>query len=567
MCAKRHHEDFSDPDSLFENVNMNKQEKLLKPNKLIRIAVSGDVLITDLEKKIIGRKDFQRLRKLKQLGSAYLIYPTALHTRFDHSLGALHMVDKMIRRIKENRHNNTTENNITSEEEILARLFALLHDITHIPFGHTLEDEFRIFDRHDEDDARIKHYLGKESEIGKDILTLGEDMYNRFFNLVTFQKKNGFETLKGDAVVYDLVGNTVCADLLDYLQRDHFFCNLPLGLEYRFLNFLYVYEQDGIKRVAIRLMKTGETTPRMDVLNELVALLEYRYKLAEVVYFHHTKLISGAMLAGAVLREKKQNKEFTKELLFNMGDDELISYLKSRGGIVGKLANCFDNRVLWKEICKKTNLTIRKEDDSTINYLTTYTTDFHDNVDKRLQTEKEISECMGLDDGDFLLYCPDPKMQLKYAEMKVFWQGEYLELKKCFGEEISLVKSKLDLILKSHENLFSIRGFLNPNLMEEKDIAYHLNKAFDKFFNYSIKNKEIRDKEYAEVIIERYIKKNIEVKTASYIDVNILKENCVKRFINPTDKKERGIKFIIEIVNEEAGNLGINLKNDTNQLE
>src|SRR5437773_3477412 len=111
---------------------------LLKPKKTMQIAVSGGVLITELERGIVDTPDFQRLRGIRQLGLAYLVYPTALHTRFDHSLGTLEMAVRMIQGIRENAHSGPQESTITEEQVVLTRLYALLHDITHIPFGHSI---------------------------------------------------------------------------------------------------------------------------------------------------------------------------------------------------------------------------------------------------------------------------------------------------------------------------------------------------------------------------------------------------------------------------------------------
>jgi len=74
----------------------------LKFDKTIRIAVSGDVLITKLERDIIDTEDFQRLRRIRQLGTVNYVYPSALHTRFDHSLGTLAMADQMMVAIDQN---------------------------------------------------------------------------------------------------------------------------------------------------------------------------------------------------------------------------------------------------------------------------------------------------------------------------------------------------------------------------------------------------------------------------------------------------------------------------------
>lgn len=77
-------------------------KNLLKPQKTFRIAVSGDVQVTRLEREIIDTLDFQRLGGVRQLGSVVHVFRTALHTRFDHSLGTLAMVDRMMRAIATN---------------------------------------------------------------------------------------------------------------------------------------------------------------------------------------------------------------------------------------------------------------------------------------------------------------------------------------------------------------------------------------------------------------------------------------------------------------------------------
>src|SRR5947209_13822278 len=88
------------------------QEDILRIDKTIRIAVTGDVFLTRLEREIIDTPDFQRLRGVCQLGSVCMVYPTALHTRFDHCLGTLAMAAKMVRAIRENTHSSKDERSI-----------------------------------------------------------------------------------------------------------------------------------------------------------------------------------------------------------------------------------------------------------------------------------------------------------------------------------------------------------------------------------------------------------------------------------------------------------------------
>jgi HD superfamily phosphohydrolase len=126
----------------------------IKFTKTVRIAVSGDVRLTELETAIIDTSTFQRLRQVRQLGPSVWVYPTALHTRFDHSLGVLHTVDQMIQEIASARRHVSSAHghdscDITETQRKLARLYGLLHDVTHAPFGHTLEDELKVFGSHD----------------------------------------------------------------------------------------------------------------------------------------------------------------------------------------------------------------------------------------------------------------------------------------------------------------------------------------------------------------------------------------------------------------------------------
>src|SRR5215470_3584295 len=100
--------------------------------KLIRDAVHGDIEIGPLEVELMDTPEFQRLRGIKQLGTAYLVFPSAVHTRFEHSIGTSWMAYRILQAIRRTQ-------SVPADLEQLIRISALLHDITHIPFGHTLE--------------------------------------------------------------------------------------------------------------------------------------------------------------------------------------------------------------------------------------------------------------------------------------------------------------------------------------------------------------------------------------------------------------------------------------------
>jgi HD superfamily phosphohydrolase len=441
----------------------------LKPHKTSRIAVSGDVMLNRLETNIIDTPDFQRLRRIRQLGTTYLVFPTALHTRFDHSLGTLEMAARMIRAIRDNRHNSDDERNISEEDEQLIRLLALLHDVTHIPFGHTLEDECSVFDRHDANARRINRFLDSGSAIGTLIKTaLGESFYQRFMKTYLTSKKD-LALLGEDAYIYDIVNNTVCADLLDYLRRDCYFCNLVLDMEYRFLNYLYLLRTGSERRVVIRLWKKGTSSPRPDVLSELVRLLDNRYLLGERVYFHRAKLVSGAMLADAVQREKNAGL-LSEEDLWEIGDDVFLARLAdSKLEPVSVIGRALQNRHLWKQIYERNRNWIDTEQSEhrDIDVMAQTMELWWKDAKRRQEDQDYLSGCIGLPAGRLLLYCPDERMNLKLAEMKVLWNGSLQELAKCADEPV--VGPKLRTILESHRQLWAIRGFLAPEHLDQTE--------------------------------------------------------------------------------------------------
>jgi HD superfamily phosphohydrolase len=473
-------------------------------HKTVRIAVSGDIKLNKLEVSIIDTNEFQRLRYIKQLGTTYKIYPTALHTRFDHSLGTFAMADNMVRLIRSNKHNSELEKKITEEQEQIIRLYALLHDIGHIPFGHTLEDEFCIFPRHDEDNERIEYFLGEESTIGKKIIDcLGQKLYQRFMRVCNYNEGDKFKKLDEDMFIYDIVNNTVCADLLDYLRRDSYFCNVDLNMDYRFLNYLYLHPDKNTKRLAIRLWKKGKPTPRMDILSELTRLLDNRYLLAERIYFHHAKLITGAMIAAAVYRAQIEGKIDIKTL-YKIGDDRLLEKLENLNGCkqVNDIIKCYKERVLWEDLYSKDRSSVIAEQKimGELDLWDIIKGRWWENPRTRKEDEDKISNLFRMEPGDFLIYCPNPKMGMKLAKMKVFYNGKLRPLCECKDDPI--VERRLKITLDSHENLWNLKTFINPKHSDKKDSLY---EACENLFTFDNKRKSHYEKNLYKIVIKDVI--------------------------------------------------------------
>src|SRR6185503_6835674 len=141
----------------------------------------------------------------------------------------------------------------------------------------------------------------------------------------------------------DIIGGAISADLLDYLRRDTYFCGLSQYYDARIFESFII--DDG--RLVMNLEKQGRL--RQDALSELVNLLRIRYTLSERVYYHHTKIASGAMISKAV--ELALQEGFKPEELRSLKDETLQFTLRQRFGsnaAIVHLLDCLDRRELYR---------------------------------------------------------------------------------------------------------------------------------------------------------------------------------------------------------------------------
>lgn len=304
--------------------------ELLTPAKIITDPVHGDIRLSEIERRIVDSPPFQRLRRVKQLGSTHLIYPGATHTRFSHSLGAVAAAQMLFDIVLEQRDEPRAKRDLFTEWEeeernggpafdkrvaealLLARLGALLHDLCHIPFGHSVEDELQLLAPHDENQARFdalwQQIDGGAREAVAEARSLDDQpLLDDLMPIVLsgFHKPATAEEGEDPGVagslsypfVQDIVGNTISADLMDYLTRDHLFTGLPAAMGHRFLDSFYVAPGDDPfkpERMVLRVVK--QDRERKDTLTELLKFLRYRYELSERALTHHAKLAADAMV-------------------------------------------------------------------------------------------------------------------------------------------------------------------------------------------------------------------------------------------------------------------------------
>lgn len=373
----------------------------------LRDAVHGDIALTALEVEVIDTPEFQRLRGIKQLGAAYLVYPTALHTRFEHSIGSCHLAGRILEAVNANPN---SERKVSPDEAQLIRLAALLHDISHVPFGHTFEDERKLWPRHDES-GRAEYFItNPESSISRVLERRG--LRETVYALVRHGGDDANSPIR-DILPFarQVVSGTVCADLLDYLKRDVTFTGLRMDYDERIYKHFLV--ADG--QLSIHLEKNGVL--RDDLLSEVMNLLRLRYTLTERVYFHHTKAAAGAMLSKAV--ESAEGLE--ERHLWSMTDFEFLSALRTRFGskISAKLVEAFLSRKLYKRAYLLGHDLARAR-----GIQRSLVKRYHASPSERAATEEEIEKRCGLPPGSVIIYCPGDDMSLKEAQVPVVLPGE-----------------------------------------------------------------------------------------------------------------------------------------------
>jgi HD superfamily phosphohydrolase len=155
---------------------------------------------------LIDHPWFQRLRYIKQLGLSHLVYPGALHTRFHHALGAMHLMGKAIDVLRTKGHA------ITEEEALGASIAILLHDIGHGPFSHALEHSLVEGITHEGISALVMDRLNDEFGGGLEVgIRIFRDQYPKRF-------------------LHQLVSSQLDVDRIDYLNRDSFYTGVSEGV-------------------------------------------------------------------------------------------------------------------------------------------------------------------------------------------------------------------------------------------------------------------------------------------------------------------------------------------------
>jgi len=343
---------------------------------LVRDPVQGDIYLTEDETRILDTREMQRLRNIKQLGTAHLVFPGCVHTRFDHSLGTLAAAHRILESLR------LAGFRIDPADAALVRAAALVHDVTHIPYGHTFEDERQIFPRHDAG-PRLDYFLGPNSELGRTLSAMG-----------ILEPVRGILTGRPPAPwMGQVVSSTVDADLLDYLRRDSYFSGLRQAYDDRVFSY-FILDQGHL---LMNMVKHGIDRP--DARTEILHLLRMRYTLTERIYLHHAKIASGAMISKAL--ELQAKNALREEALYDLGDQTFLDLLARLPGpgVVAELIEGILSRRLYKRAYVLSAVSLREQQQAFIEK-------YAGQSEAREEVENSIAKKARLRPGQVILYCP-----------------------------------------------------------------------------------------------------------------------------------------------------------------
>ncbi|VVC02124.1 HD domain protein [uncultured archaeon] len=250
---------------------------------IIRDPVHGTIELTDIERRILDAAPMQRLRHVRQLGMAHLVYPGAHHTRFEHSLGCLHLADQMADSVC-----------LGEDDRRRLRLAAILHDVGHMAFSH------------DSESVTCKR-LGDHEARGQRIVRNSPlaDIISREESPATIAR-----WLHG-ASYGQLLTSDVGADRIDYLLRDAHYTGVAYGVV------------DSARIRSTLRWTSGAPALSEGGLEAAESLIMARFEMFHAVYYHHTVRIIRSMLQAAIL-EALQSNEIDWNAAQKDGDRDLL---------------------------------------------------------------------------------------------------------------------------------------------------------------------------------------------------------------------------------------------------
>ena len=272
----------------------------------VRDSIHDYIDLDGLESSLVDTEPYQRLRWIKQLGSANLVYPGANHTRLEHSIGVSHLSKQM-----------AIQSGVPNDEIHLISIAGLLHDLGHSPYSH----------------------LADELPFGKDHVEVTQDIINDSQISDIFHKQ-GIDTneicnlIKGNHKYGSLISGDIDGDRLDYLIRDSHYTGVKTGV-------------DAGRLITKMSFSNNELVIGESGLPVVETFLTSRSIMFPTVYFHPFSRGAELMLARAT-KSAINADNFSYEEFVSYTDHKFLSELNLAGGLSEKLVNNFEKRHIIK---------------------------------------------------------------------------------------------------------------------------------------------------------------------------------------------------------------------------
>lgn len=338
--------------------------------KFIRDSLYGNIEFDGVFLELLEAPELQRLHGIKQLGFTYLVYPGANHTRLEHSLGACYIARKICRKLG-------------LDDEVVG-VAALLHDIGHSPFSHTLE--------------YLMHQKMKKNhvEMAKEMLSgkilLNDYEYDKslkeILNDYGINYRDVIDLIEGRKGYYsEIIHGSLDADQIDYLMRDAYYTGVAYGIidSDRLIQTMKVYDNN------IVFERKG--------ISALESMLVARALMYSSVYLHKTVRIAELMLVKAVER-----CDFDFSVLT---DGELIEKLKRAGSYQREIAIRLKYRKLFKKVFAKSLEELNEDEKEAIA-----------NIKDTREIEREIAEKSGMEEGYIIVDVPGKDILLSEPRIR-----------------------------------------------------------------------------------------------------------------------------------------------------
>jgi HD superfamily phosphohydrolase len=382
----------------------------LTDHKIIHDSVHGSIRLDGVSLALVEAPELQRLHSIHQLGLAYLVFPGANHTRFEHSLGTFWVARRMCMSLQ-----------LDKEESRLVECAALLHDVGHLPYSHTME--FVLHDRFGIDHAEISRRLirGEDSILSDaerrilvEFRSIPEILERSGIDpreaagllepvsyshpaqkVLSLQRGQGQVHFNSRRYLSQMICGPADADQLDYLKRDSHYT----GVAYGVIDLPRLFETIQIFNGDLVISRSG--------LSAIEGMLVARSLMFSSVYMHKTVRISELMLAKAVEALGREDVDS----MHRMTDSTLLSHLVAKGGYCERIAVMLKYRRLFKRAFSLSSSDIDDERDTRIQDLA--------DVDARRSVEGEIARRAGIQEGDVILDIPSSELSVSEPRLSL----------------------------------------------------------------------------------------------------------------------------------------------------